>query len=519
MSEDISSSLPKNNELVTIHEENNEFFSLCIEADHAGFELYASIAPHESGTHVLTPELFAGILKNCNIPDFSHSAMKEFCDKTAAGEKIIRMKMASGILPVNGYDERIEFKVLITTDKPRYEKDEHGNIDYSRPRLFDNVYPETLIAVMHDPEYGKPGKDIHGNVIQSTKGKWLEKRPKAGDGVRFEANGTDRRFIATALGRVVFEDNTVSVVDHFMVKGNVDYNVGHIDFAGSVSIGGDVQSLFNVKCIGPLLIKGNVSQSRIECEKDIDIGGVSGGEKGEIICGGNLNARYLNDAIIRCKGDVHVKNGIVNCDIKCAGKVIVEMGSIVGGVTVAKKGVEAKTVGSDTAVKTRVILGVCYITEEKLKALSLELEPIQRELEFYSKKLEPFVKNPKLMLTVSAQERDQIREMAAKVKEINVRQEAVRQQIKEFETKADEDANPILSARTSIARGLIVTVGQNSEEILPQRKPVSIIRNSKTGMMRILPLHNISDNVKTIEREIVQMEYLSKTKNKPDTYV
>ena len=125
---------------------------------------------------------------------------------------------------------------------------------------------------------------------------------------------------------------------------------------------------------------------------------MTGGETGRLICGGTLQARYINDAYVECKGDLRVKNEIVNCNVKCGGMIDVNLGSIVGGSCMALTGIEAKGLGSDAGVKTRLTCGVCYMALAKMEAIHAELDPMRKEVETLSKKLEPLIKNPKAML-------------------------------------------------------------------------------------------------------------------------
>jgi len=487
-------------------ERSDSRYSIRLETHRRGLELVAHIAPKGKGDILKEAELrklFEEIGLNAEIDE---PALKQFCAKANLGEKQDDIVLARGTDPVDGKDERLEFIKLPSSDKPRYVKDEQGNIDYTKTRLFDNVFPGDIIAYIREPDDGKPGKSVLGEVVPASKGLWMQERPKCGDGVKLEADGKERRLMSYRTGRIVFDQNTVSLTDEFTVRGDVDYSVGHVDFVGNVLIVGDVQPGFNVKAGGSLKIKGNSSQCRIESGGDIEMGGISGGENGRLLCGGNLHARYINDAYVECKKDIKVKNEIVNCTVKCGGTIDVNMGSIVGGTYMALTGIEAKGYGSESKVKTRLICGVCYMALEKIQALKTELAPVRKEIEDLSKKLEPFVKNPKAMLAISQKERENVKEFAKRLNSLLPSQEDLQKRLKEAEDDMEARANPIINARSYCLPGVLITIGSNTEETPELTRATTIIRNSRKGRMRYLPLHQITERYKDIEREIVRQE-------------
>ena len=81
----------------------------------------------------------------------------------------------------------------------------------------------------------------------------------------------------------------------FLVKGDLDYQTGNIDFIGSVVIKGDVKSGFNVKASGDIEIEGVVEDSIVETDSDvlIKLGFIGHGE-GKIIAMGSVNANIVS---------------------------------------------------------------------------------------------------------------------------------------------------------------------------------------------------------------------------------
>ena len=62
-----------------------------------------------------------------------------------------------------------------------------------------------------------------------------------------------------------------------MIKGNVDYDYGNIDFNGSVHITGSVLPGFTVKAKGDIVVDKNVEDAYLEAGGDINVKmGISG---------------------------------------------------------------------------------------------------------------------------------------------------------------------------------------------------------------------------------------------------
>ena len=499
----------------TLAERETSAYTMRLETHRRGLDLVGYITPRGKGDVIKEPELLK-IFEELGInATLDSDAMKSFCAKACLGQPVQDAILAKGLDPIDGKDERLEFIKLPSTDKPRYEKDEQGNIDYTKTRLFENVVPNDIVAYLREPDDGVNGRAVTGEPISASKGLWMQERPKCGDGIKLEADGKERRLVAYRSGRIVFDQNTMALTDEFTVRGDVDYTVGHVDFVGSVIIVGDVQPGFNVRAGGTLKIKGNTSQSRIEAGSDTEMGGMAGGGVGQIICGGNLHARYINDAYIECKKDLKVKNEIVNCTVKCGGLIDVNMGAIIGGACMALTGIEAKGFGSEGKVKTRLVCGVCYMALEKIQAIRVELDPAKKEIEILSKKLEPFVKNPKAMLAINQKERDQVKENAKRLNSLLPIQDSLQKKLKEIEEDMEARSNPIVNARSFCFPGTFITFASTTEEVSTYlSRPTTIIRNSRKGRLRFQPLHQITERYKDIERELVRQEDEEERKEK-----
>ncbi|GAG87898.1 unnamed protein product, partial [marine sediment metagenome] len=140
--------------------------------------------------------------------------------------------------------------------------------------------------------------------------------------------------------------------------GDLDLKIGNIDFNGVVEIDGDVEDGFSVKATKSIYIGGSVGACHIEAGTNLTIqGGCNGKEQSNIYTGGNIEIKYFNETKVKSRGNILVKNGIVNSEISTLGRVTVKSGSIRGGKIFAKIGIELYDLGSELGVKTILVPG------------------------------------------------------------------------------------------------------------------------------------------------------------------
>jgi len=485
-----------------------EQYSLTLETHLQGMELWGSITPKGKGDIIRETDLIR-LFKELELTgDINRQNLKNFCAMACLGQPVEDLPIMYGTEPEKGKDEWVEFFALPTSNKPREQTDSRGNVDHHNLRLFENVKEGQLIGQTRPPLDGIPGHSVTGEPILAAKGLPFDIKPRAGANVKTEKSNDGFRFYSEIAGRIIFEMNEISITDKYVVKDDVGVATGHVDFVGDVIVGGNVISGFNVKAGKTLTIKGAVGQKCvIESGGEMTIGGMSGDGYGKILCGGNLNARYLDAVTVEARGNILVKNEIVNSRVKCGGYIDVNLGSIIGGRVTALCGIEAKGIGSEAHVKTQITVGVCYIIEAKKKEIRKLLDPISREIEFISKKLAPAMKNPKAMLSFSQEDRDRIRALAKKFSELTPEQEKLKLKLAELRKEADSKANPMVNGRQVIESGVEITIGELTERISSRIiRPTTVLRHSKKNCLRFASKHALTEKARDIERKIASEE-------------
>ncbi|MBI5419049.1 MAG: DUF342 domain-containing protein [Deltaproteobacteria bacterium] len=331
----------------------HESYTFDVELVDGGLECRCSLEPKGAGSFINDSNLL-DLLNRCGIRQgIDLEAVSSFTRNACSGKPQKEVPLARGMRAEPGRDGWVEFIVRPHTGLAEYKEDEDGVIDFHNPHSFTNVQPGAEIALLHPAEEGRQGVLVTGSTVPAPAVKPI--RLTIGRGIRLEEDG--KKIIATAEGRVVYDGNTVSVESGFVVNGDVDYEIGNIDFAGFVDVRGDVLDGFKISSTKGIKVSGNAGNCQIRSGGNITIGGMSGQGKGAIVCTGNLFARFLNEVVVECGGNVTVESEIRNSRIRSGACIIVPKGVISGGECIALSGIEAGTLGSPIGVRTVLASG------------------------------------------------------------------------------------------------------------------------------------------------------------------
>lgn len=271
------------------------------------------------------------------------------------GVFVTPIKIAGGDLPQQGISARFEYH-FDTTNQKTPKEDEDGRIDYKDINFIQNTHEGDVLVTKTPPTRGTPGRNVFGKEIQGPMGRDVPF--KRGLNTKITEDGS--QLIATASGAIVFQKGKVSVNDVTVIRGDVDFNVGNIDCAGSVKVTGNVKTGFTIKVDGNLEVEGNVEDSTIEVAGNIYIkGGFFGEGKGILKAENDIVVKYAEGENLEAGGTITVGGEIINCKVSAGEDVEVKgnRGKIVGGVVKAGKSVRASVFGSDAGTKTVVYAG------------------------------------------------------------------------------------------------------------------------------------------------------------------
>lgn len=308
-----------------------------------------------------------------------------------------KFKIAEGIQPISGEDAKIRY-IELGSKKPKVSED--GQSDYYELDLIHNVKIGDWLGEKIPPTPGKPGATVLGHPIPGRTGRDIRMKydPKTVSET-FE-NGL---FVlrATINGAVTAKQGKISVENHLVIPGNVDYETGNIDFDGNVTIEGTVEDKFKVIATGDIAIKGNQgvgAAERIESKKgSIFIkGGINGKNRALVIAKENIFIKYVNEAHLEAEDAIHVQKYVFDSYVK-ASKIYVDpsKGKIVGGQVEAKHQIVSGSIGNEQERETLVNIHGFERNNIKgeLDAIKLKLADHVASINRMKRKLEIFEEN------------------------------------------------------------------------------------------------------------------------------
>lgn len=448
-------------------------FSIKFTVSGDGLVCMCDYEPSPAGLPITFPEL-TGFFSEAKIREgIDEEAVKILLSSAEQKKRVSDLVIATGYPMQVGEDGKIDISVL--QDKAEDKEEETGQVDLRHVQDIINVSAEQLIGTVLPPGEGTPGKTVFGITIPAQSG--IALNLTLGKQVRLGEDG--RSIYAEADGRLFIKGGEISVEDIYVVKGDVNFRVGNINYNGYLEVRGDVLDGFSINATKGIKILGNIGTCRIESQGDISFCGMSGQEKGSIFCGSSITANFIHDTIIECHGNLQVETEIRNCEIKSLGIVQVNKGVLVGGSCIAMGGVEVATAGSPSSLFTRIVVGINYNDLEELNLLFNELKLVLEEF-----KLSKDRTNSEALIKKRA---------------------SIADKIQEIRSRCYDTANAKVNIKKKLYEKVSLTLDKISEEVREERPgPVSIILNTVEGGLRFLSMTDLSVKAADLESFFVK---------------
>ncbi|TWJ17734.1 DUF342 domain-containing protein [Geobacter argillaceus] len=457
-------------------------YTLVLEVSADELACLCTYEPNEDGKP-LTAEELEDFLAQARIREgVIEEGGAALLDSAASKNGVAGLLLAKGEPMSPGEDGKIVLEVAEDSADEARGSEDTSIVDMRQVQEFINVNADDLIARVLPPGEGTAGRTIRARTIPPQPGKPLDLH--LGSNVRF--NEEDGTVYAIAAGRVYCQGADISVEETYLVKGDVDFKVGNIEFNGFVEIRGDVLDGFTVKATKGVKVHGNIEACLIESGGNVSFCGMSGQGKGVIRCGGSIAANFVYDATIDATGDLLADTEIRNCQIRTLGAVRVGKRGMAGGECVALAGVDAGSLGAVSSLRTHIIAGVHYGDQEEITRLFNELKEVIARFNATQK-------------------------TASDLKEFQTARAAVTARTHEVRSRQHEATNPKINVRKMLYDGVTITLGSYSETIREERKgPMSIIENTIESGLRFLGLTELSIKAQDIESAFVEQQKLGK---------
>lgn len=290
---------------------------------------------------------------------------------------------AQGKEPVQGTDAEIEY--FFNTDlRARPTLNDDGSVDFFHLNILNHCKQGDVLAKLTPEKQGMPGLTVSGERLLPTPVKKANLRY----GKNIEVSEDKTTLTSMVNGHVALVDGRVFVSDIYEVE-NVDNSTGNIEYDGNVRVRGNVCDNFQVLAKGNIQVDGVVEGAYLEAGGNIIIGrGMNGMDRGVLKAGGNVVAKFLENATVTASGYVE-SEAILYSNVMAGGEVHVrgKKAMITGGNVSAAKEVSAKVLGSPMSTTTAIEVGIDPALKEHIMEVRKEIHDLQESL----RKIDPIV--------------------------------------------------------------------------------------------------------------------------------
>ncbi len=272
------------------------------------------------------------------------------------------LMVARGEDPVTGENGSIKFHFQNDFTNPG-KIQEDGTIDFRDRGNIPYVKKGDLLAKKTPIKEGRTGMDIFGTPI-------LVEEPMdpvfvSGSGTETQEEGLE---IYAAIDGQPHVDalGTITVNPELMIKGDVDFETGNIDFNGNIVVTGTIKEGFTIKGIS--LTAQEIEGAEIELSGDLNIS--AGITEAKIHSVGNVHAKFINHSSVSGFGDLVIQKEIIDSDIIISGACKNPTGHIISSKINAKQGIDAGNIGTPGSKPAVLKVGI----DEHIKIATQKIE-------------------------------------------------------------------------------------------------------------------------------------------------
>ena len=284
-----------------------------------------------------------------------HEAIEEVVELSRSGEIVTGFLIAEGRLPMEG-NTRLSLAVSGDPAKAPIP-----------------VKAGDLIGTIESGE--ESGWDVFGEPLLN-EGASLQ----VGDCIIREEDDGVVTLKAERGGHLQMNDDQIYVRDLLDYVGDVSLASGNIRFPGRIKIEGSILSRVIVDAGEGVDVSQVVQAALVNSGGDIKIGkGIKGEGRAVIRSQGSIHLGYAEEANLLATGDVIVSKALMNCRVKCNGRLEFSGGDsrLIGGVMKLKDGLICNDVGNERGAETIVSFGQDYLVENQIDQVQKELQKIQ----------------------------------------------------------------------------------------------------------------------------------------------
>ncbi|MBC7543277.1 MAG: DUF342 domain-containing protein [Candidatus Sericytochromatia bacterium] len=287
--------------------------------------------------------------------------------------------IAHGQPPLSGLDTSFEPLVSFRREAGTPKVNDDGGVDYLDLDHVQSVHIGAPLMRRIPPTTGTHGRNVRNEEITCRDG---HDRPfrRVGLGTRISADDP-QLLVAAVSGLPTFGPDYVQV-DPVLWLPAVDVSTGHIRFAGTVIVAGDVATGLRIEADRDIIVAGTVDAADLIAGGNVELcGGMVGHGTGRVQAGGWINARYLDNVTVSAGEDLFFEETISHCQVTVCRDVVaisaLGYGQIIGGTIQAGRTVRVRLLGALAGTATAV--GVGGIDPDVALRAQARVEQIRRD--------------------------------------------------------------------------------------------------------------------------------------------
>lgn len=373
------------------------------------------------------------------------------------------LELAHGKTVVEGQDGKIEY--FFNTD-PSLEpkKNEDGSVDFHTLNILNNVNKGDILARIVKEIQGEAGMSLTGKIINPQ----AVKPTKIEIGKNIVSNDDKTEFFSDVMGHVMLSHGRLVVSDVYDVTGDVDNSTGNIEYAGSVNIQGSVRAGFDIKAGGNIVVEGVVEGADLEAGGDIIIKlGINGQGVGSVKAGGNVIAKFIENATVKANGYINVDVILAsmvqaNGDINVSGR----KGYIAGGKISAGGNVCAEKIGSEMGMQTLIEIGVKPDLKNRFNELNSMIYKLENKNIELSSILNNYQQSLKKGIKLDAKIITYLRQVAEDFKKNNDNIQKNNLELEKIKPELLADGHNKIIVKKDIYPGVSIYISGSKKEIM-----------------------------------------------------
>lgn len=298
--------------------------------------------------------------------------------RTATEPLRLNVVVARGVTPRSSRDALLEF--LIEEGGEQHTRQD-GGTDFRDVQKYKIVKKDQPLARLHPAVEGEAGRNVLGAPVPVPPPRQASWSPGENIQAVSQPDGlVEYRALVDGIFRR--KDATFVVATELVIDGNAGLETGNLKCPLSILVHGNVERGTEIVAGRDLKVDGFVETGVLRVAGKLAVaGGINAAGKGTILCGGDLQADFIETSHIICDGNIAVKRFCLASTIVAHGTISLEQSeaAIVGGEIVHYGNISLGRIGNENQIRTVFHPGIHYHNQHVYRTLHEELQRIEKE--------------------------------------------------------------------------------------------------------------------------------------------